>query len=93
MSEKNTATKGNPNTAGSIYLSILTALLVLLNIPVLFPLITIVISGRYAFKARDAHEDKGFLRAAFILFGLIIAFLIVASILNIAFFVSDALNK
>lgn len=58
--------KENPKTAGSLYLSIATIILMLLNIPLIW-VVTLVLGSRQIYQARKAKEHKKFMILGYVL--------------------------
>ena len=55
----------NPNLSGSLFLSIVSIVLMLLTVP-LFALIALAISSRQIYKAKKANENKKFIIVGYI---------------------------
>jgi ABC-type multidrug transport system permease subunit len=77
----------NPNLSGSLFLSIISTVLMLLAVP-LFALIALAISSRQIYKAKKANENKKFIIVGYIF----IAIPLILWAINIAFFVISNLR-
>ena len=86
MSQQNLIQK-NPNTAGSIFLSVLTIIAMVLSLPIVW-IITLAISSIQLKKAKEAKENRKFIISGYIFIALPIVLLLV----NVIFFVISNLN-
>lgn len=77
----------NPNTAGSLFLIIITVVFMLLSLPIVW-LITLAISSRQLYKAKKTNENKKFIAVCYILMTIPLILIII----NIALFVINSLN-
>ncbi len=84
----NKIVRQNPNSSGSLFLSITAIVLMLLNLPLL-PLIALVISLKQISKAKKANENKQFIIIGYVF----ISIPIILWATNIVFFVISNLRE
>ena len=81
--------QSNPNISGSIFLSVLTIIFMLVNVPIAW-LITIVLASRQLFNAKKSNENKKFLMVGYIFMVAPLIFMVVNIILFVMYNLREA---